>query len=67
MWPLCFLLNSRVHRSSEVLHKTVTELEQKYYITDKILLVKSLIVMTVVVILFFLSNAIPNITMGVGT
>eukprot|EP00731_Ephydatia_muelleri_P031081 Em0022g595a len=56
----------RVHRSSEVLHKTVTELEQKYYITDKILLVKSLIVMTVVVILFFLSNAIPNITVGVG-
>ena len=64
MLPFFFLLNFRVHETSEIVHETVKALEQLYYVTDKILLVKSLIV---VVIMFFLSNAIPNITVGLGT
>lgn len=47
------------------LQTTLYELEQTYCITDKILLVKSFIVVAVVIVLFFLSGVIPHF-LGLG-
>jgi len=46
--------------------KNLSELEQKYRITNKILLAKSSIVLVVVILLFFLSNTIPNVELDLG-
>ena len=49
----------------KALKQTLYELEQKYCITDKVLLVKSFAVVAVVIVLFFLSGVIPNF-LGLG-
>ena len=46
--------------------RNLSELEQKYRITNKILLAKSSIVLLVVILLFFLSNTIPNVELDLG-
>ena len=52
--------------TTESWQKNLSELEQNYCITDKILLVKSIAVLVTVVILFFLSSIIPDFELGLG-
>ncbi|KAL5484287.1 hypothetical protein EMCRGX_G020756 [Ephydatia muelleri] len=54
-----------VQERKKALKQTLYELEQKYCITDKVLLVKSFAVVAVVIVLFFLSGVIPNF-LGLG-
>ena len=51
---------------AESWQKKLSELEENHRITDMILLVKSIAVLISVVILFFLSNVIPNYELGLG-
>ena len=51
---------------AESWQKKLSELEESHRITDMILLVKSIAVLISVVILFFLSNVIPNHELGLG-
>ncbi|KAL5460214.1 hypothetical protein EMCRGX_G033643 [Ephydatia muelleri] len=64
------LLHQEECRSSmlkaESWQKKLSELEENHRITDRILLVKSIAVLISVVILFFLSNVIPNYELGLG-
>eukprot|EP00731_Ephydatia_muelleri_P031074 Em0022g588a len=64
------LLHQEECRSSmlkaESWQKKLSELEESHRITDMILLVKSIAVLISVVILFFLSNVIPNHELGLG-
>lgn len=46
--------------------RNLAELEQKYRITNKVLLAKSSAVLLVVIILFFLSNTIPYMELELG-
>ncbi len=46
--------------------KNLTELESKYRITNRVLLIKSTIVLFVVIVMFFISNLLPNFELELG-
>ncbi len=46
--------------------KNLTELESKYRITNRVLLIKSSVVLFVVIIMFFISNLLPNFELELG-
>lgn len=52
--------------AQDLWQKHLTELEQQYRITNRILLVKSSAVLVVVILLFFLANTIPNVELELG-
>lgn len=59
--------DTTMQSSQDMWKKNLAELESKYCITDYILLTKSSIVLLFVILLFFLSNVIPNIELELGS
>lgn len=56
----------RLRSSVDIWQKNLQELEGRYKITDKILLVKSIAVLSVVIVMFFFSHFIPNVEINLG-
>lgn len=52
--------------SKDMWQKNLAELESKYRITNWTLLIKSSVVLTVVILMFFLSHIIPNFELELG-
>ena len=55
-----------MHSSKDMWQKNLAELESKYRITNWTLLIKSSVVLTVVILMFFLSHIIPNFELELG-
>ena len=53
--------------TQEVWKSRLSDLEAKYTITDKDLLIRSSLVLTAVIVLFFVSNAVTEIHFELGT
>ena len=50
----------------DIWQKNLQELEGRFRITDKILLVKSFAVLIVVIVMFFFSHFIPGVEINLG-
>jgi Na+/H+ antiporter NhaD/arsenite permease-like protein len=59
-------VNVTVDTSKDMWQKNLSELESKYSITDRVLLVKSTVVLVIVILMFFLSHIIPSVEIGLG-
>lgn len=59
-------VNMTMQSAQDLWQKNLAELESKYRITNRVLLVKSAVVLTVVILLFFLSNIIPSFHLDLG-
>ena len=57
---------SKMDSSKDMWQKNLAVLESKYRITNWVLLIKSVSVLAVVIIFFFISNLIPNIELELG-
>ena len=57
----------RAQSAVDLWKKNLADLEDRYRITDKILLLKSSIVLAAVIILFFSSHFIPFVELNLGT
>ncbi len=58
--------SSKMDSSKDMWQNNLAILESKYKITNWVLLIKSVSVLAVVIILFFISNLIPNIELELG-
>ena len=63
---LLFLNNFSLRSAADIWQKNLRELEDRYKITDKILLGKSFAVLIVVIIMFFFSHFIPGVKINLG-
>lgn len=58
--------NHTLKSAVDVWRKNLEELESRYRITDRVLLIKSLAVLSVVILMFFFSHFIPGIEVNLG-
>lgn len=59
-------VNSTAQSAQDMWQKNLTELESRYRISNWVLLVKSTLVLGVVILMFFISNLIPNVELDLG-
>ncbi len=52
--------------AQDMWQKNLEELESRYRITDRVLLVKSTVVLFVVIVMFFISNLLPGFELELG-
>ena len=61
-----FFQISRQRSNMDIWQKNLMELEERYKISDYLLLIKSFSVLVVIIFLFFFSHFIPNIELELG-